>query len=86
MVAERGYRKTIIGIVTSDRMNKTVTVTVQRSIQHTIYKKFINRSSKVLAHDENNECKIGDKVRIMETRPLSRRKRWRICEVIERTH
>ena len=65
-------------------MDKTVVVSVQRILQHPIYKKFIRRNSKVLAHDENNECQIGDTVSIMEVRPLSRRKRWRVCEIVEK--
>jgi small subunit ribosomal protein S17 len=65
-------------------MDKTAVVSIQRILQHPIYKKIIRRNSKILAHDENNECQIGDTVRIMETRPLSHRKRWRVCEIMEK--
>ena len=84
MENKRGNRRMRTGIVTSDTMDKTVVVSVQRMLQHPIYKKYIRRKTKILAHDENNECQIGDTVGIMETRPLSRRKRWRVCEIIER--
>ena len=77
-------RKSIIGVVTSDKMDKTVVVQVTRRIQHLKYKKIINRSSKFKVHDESNDCKIGDKVLIMETRPLSKEKRWRVVRVIEK--
>jgi len=65
-------------------MDKTVTISVKRTLQHPIYKKIITKVSKILAHDESNECQVGDRVRIMETRPLSRRKRWRVCEIVEK--
>jgi len=81
---QRGNPKIRVGIVVSDRMDKTVSVDVERSYQHPVYKKIIRRNSKILAHDENNECNIGDQVRIMETRPLSTRKRWRVCEIIKK--
>ena len=85
MVSEtRGQRKVRIGTVVSDKMDKTVTVKVERVMQHPLYRKVVRRSKKYMAHDENNECKTGDVVRIMETRPLSKRKRWRVVEVIER--
>ncbi len=84
MLKKRGNPRTRTGSVTSDKMDKTVAVSVQRTLQHPIYKKIITRTSKILAHDENNECGVGDKVRIMETRPLSRRKRWRVCEIVEK--
>ena len=84
METKRSNRRTRTGIVTSNKMDKTVVVSVQRILQHPIYQKFIRRNSKVLAHDENNECQIGDTVSIMETRPLSRRKRWRVYEIIEK--
>jgi small subunit ribosomal protein S17 len=80
----RGLRKQRVGIVVSDKMDKTVVVLVERRLKHPIYKKYITRSKKFLAHDEKNECQIGDKVLIMETRPLSRRKRWRVVEIIEK--
>lgn len=81
---ERNLRKTRVGVVASNKMDKTISVTVQRRLQHPIYGKFVKKSRKFVAHDEKNECNIGDKVRIMETRPLSKRKRWRLVEVIER--
>ncbi len=84
METKRSNRRTRTGIVTGNKMDKTVVVSVQRILQHPIYKKFIRRNSKVLAHDENNECQIGDTVSIMEVRPLSRRKRWRVCEIVEK--
>ena len=81
---ERNLRKTKIGIVTSDKMDKTITVKVETKVAHPVYKKRINRTTVFKAHDENNEAKIGDKVKITETRPLSRDKRWRLVEIIER--
>ena len=80
----REKRKTITGIVTSDKMDKSVVVKVTRRIQHLRYKKIINRTSKFKVHDENNECKIGDKVLVVETRPLSKEKRWRLLKIIEK--
>lgn len=80
----RNERKMKIGLVTSDKMDKTITVAVQRKIKHPFYGKFINKTTKFAAHDETNDAHIGDRVRIMETRPLSKRKRWRLIEVIER--
>lgn len=81
---ERNLRKTRIGIVTSDKAQKTITVATERKIRHEIYGKFIKRTKKFHAHDEKNEANIGDTVKIMETRPLSKSKRWRLIEVIER--
>lgn len=81
---ERNLRKTKTGIVSSDKMDKTITVLVNRRRRHPLYGKYMNRSKKFLAHDEKNECKIGDKVTIMETRPLSKRKRWRLVSILER--
>jgi small subunit ribosomal protein S17 len=81
---ERNLRKEKTGVVTSNRMNKSIVVSVERRIRHAKYGKFIRRTSKFMAHDEKNECGIGDKVRIMETRPLSKRKRWRLVEIIEK--
>ena len=72
------------GRVASNRMNKSITVIVERRIRHPLYGKFVTRSSKLMAHDEKNECNVGDKVLIMETRPLSRRKSWRLVEIIEK--
>jgi small subunit ribosomal protein S17 len=80
----RNLRKERIGKVVSNKMQKTITVTVQRKVKHPIYGKFIAKSNKFMAHDENNDCGIGDTVRIMETRPLSKGKRWRLVEIIER--
>ena len=81
---ERNLRKTQVGIVTSDKMSKTVVVTIKDKVRHPLYKKIVNRTVKVKAHDENNECQIGDKVRIMETRPLSKDKRWRLVNIVEK--
>jgi len=84
MAIERGNRKTRIGIVVSDKMEKTVVVQLDQLVAHPIYKKYIKRRVKCKAHDELNECKVGDKVLIVETRPLSRDKRWRVREIIEK--
>lgn len=81
---ERNFRKERIGIVISDRMDKSITVAVERKEKHPIYGKFVKRTKKFVAHDENNDCGIGDTVKIMETRPLSKRKCWRLVEIIER--
>lgn len=81
---ERNLRKERIGVVVSDKMQKTITVLVERKMKHPIYGKFVKKSTKFKAHDEKNECHIGDTVRIMETRPLSKEKRWRLVEIIER--
>ena len=81
---ERGKRKSKVGIVTSDKMNKSRVITVERNVKHPMYKKYVKKSSKFMAHDENNESNVGDRVRIMETRPLSALKRWRIVEILER--
>ena len=80
----RKLRKTKIGLVSSDKMDKTISVIVRRRLPHPIYGKFVNKSKKFLAHDENNECKEGDKVQIMETRKLSAKKRWRLVKVLEK--
>ncbi|MCS6928989.1 MAG: 30S ribosomal protein S17 [Saprospiraceae bacterium] len=80
----RNLRKQKIGIVVSNKMDKTISVLVERRLKHPLYGKFVKRSKKFLAHDETNTCNVGDKVRIMETRPLSKRKRWRLVEIIER--
>lgn len=80
----RDLRKQRVGIVTSNKMDKTIVISVERRIQHPIYGKFVKRTKKFMAHDESNDCTIGDKVRIMETRPLSKSKRWRLVEIIER--
>jgi small subunit ribosomal protein S17 len=83
-MVERNLRKTRIGLVTSNRMAKTITVAVERKVKHPIYGKFVKKTTKFHAHDEKNECTIGDTVRIMETRPLSKTKRWRLVEVVEK--
>ena len=81
---ERNLRKTMIGIVTSNKMDKTIVVAVTTSVRHPMYGKTMKRTYKLKAHDENNECQIGDKVKVMETRPLSKDKRWRLVEVMEK--
>ena len=81
---ERNLRKTQVGIVTSDKMDKTVVVSIKDRVKHPLYGKIVNKTVKIKAHDENNECGIGDTVRIMETRPLSKLKRWRLVEIIEK--
>jgi small subunit ribosomal protein S17 len=83
-MTERNLRKQRVGIVTSNKMQKTITVSVERRLRHPIYGKFVKKTKKFLAHDEENTCNVGDTVRIMETRPLSKRKRWRLVEVVER--
>ncbi|MCL2512664.1 MAG: 30S ribosomal protein S17 [Oscillospiraceae bacterium] len=83
-MSERNLRKTRVGQVTSDKMDKTVVVSVKDKVRHPLYKKIVNRTIKLKAHDEKNECGIGDKVLIMETRPLSKDKRWRVAEIIEK--
>ena len=83
-MTERNLRKTRVGIVVSDKMDKTIVVAIQDNVKHPIYGKIIKRTLKVHAHDENNECSIGDKVEVMETRPLSKTKRWRLVEIIEK--
>ena len=84
MQNERNKRKTRIGIVVSDKMEKTVTVAVEDFVRHSLYGKAVKRTAKFKAHDEENTCRIGDKVRIMETRPLSKDKRWRLVEIVEK--
>ncbi len=84
MSQERKLRKQRVGIVSSNKMDKSIAVVVQRQLRHPIYGKFVKKSKKFIAHDEKNECNIGDKVRIMECRPLSKRKRWRLVEVLEK--
>ena len=80
MSETRGLRKSRVGVVVSDGMDKSVIVEVTRTVQHPLYKKYVRRRTRFMAHDETNECRSGDKVRIVETRPISRRKRWRIQE------
>lgn len=84
MSEDRGMRKVRTGIVVSDKMNKTITVLIEKKVRHRVYKKYHRVTKKYLAHDEGNTCGIGDKVTIMETRPLSRRKRWRLIEIVEK--
>ena len=84
MAEERNLRKTRVGTVVSNRMDKTVTVAIVDNVIHPVYGKIIKHTLKVHAHDENNECGVGDKVEIMETRPLSKTKRWRVVEIIEK--
>ena len=81
---ERNLRKTRTGKVTSDKMDKTITVALEDHVKHPLYGKIVKRTYKLKAHDENNECRIGDTVKVMETRPLSKDKRWRLVEIIER--
>jgi small subunit ribosomal protein S17 len=81
---ERGKRKTLTGVVSSDKMDKTIVVMVNRLIRHPVYKKYIRKRTKVKAHDEKNQCHVGDKVLLVETRPLSKEKRWRVREILER--
>ena len=84
MAEERGIRKTRVGVVVSDKMDKTIVVEIRTRVKHPLYGKIMNRTEKFKAHDENNECGIGDTVRVMETRPLPKDKRWRLVEVVEK--
>ena len=84
MAEARGMRKTRIGVVVSDKMDKTIVVAIRTRVKHPLYGKIMNRTTKLKAHDENNECGIGDTVRVMETRPLSKEKHWRLVEIIEK--
>ncbi len=81
---QRALRKTRVGVVISNKMQKTITVAIERRVPHTIYKKYFKKTTKLMAHDEKNECSIGDRVRIMETRPLSAKKRWHLVEIVEK--
>lgn len=81
---ERNLRKTRIGVVSSNRMDKTITVNVERKVKHPLYGKFVKKTTKFHAHDDKNECSIGDTVKIMETRPMSKTKRWRLVEIVEK--
>lgn len=83
-MTKRGLRKTRVGLVVSNKMDKTITVAIERKVPHPIYKKYFKKTTKLLAHDEKGECNMGDRVKIMETRPLSARKRWRMIEIIEK--
>ena len=84
MADERNLRKTMVGTVVSDKMDKTIVVAVETRVKHPIYKKTVKRTYKLKAHDEENSCKVGDTVKVMETRPLSKDKRWRVVEVVEK--
>ena len=84
MEMERNFRKTMTGTVVSDKMDKTIVVAIEDRVKHPLYGKIVKRTYKLKAHDENNECGIGDKVRVMETRPLSKDKRWRLVEIVEK--
>ncbi|HCY74680.1 MAG TPA: 30S ribosomal protein S17 [Ignavibacteriales bacterium] len=81
---QRTLRKIRIGVVVSNKMDKTITVAIERKVPHPIYKKYFKKTTKLMAHDEKKECGIGDKVKIMETRPLSKNKRWRLVEIVEK--
>jgi small subunit ribosomal protein S17 len=81
---ERGKRKVLVGKVVSDKMDKTVVVAVERLVRHPLYKKVLKKTTKFKAHDEKNKCRVGDKVEIMETRPLSKEKRWRVVNILEK--
>ena len=81
---QRGYRKTRIGVVVSDKMDKTVVVAIKTKVRHPLYGKMVNRTRKFKVHDEENQCGIGDTVKIMETRPISKDKRWRLVEIVEK--
>ena len=83
---ERNLRKTRVGLVTSDKMDKTIVVSVTDNVKHPLYNKIVKRTYKLKAHDENNECRIGDRVKVMETRPLSKDKRWRLVEIVEKAN
>lgn len=83
-MAQRGLRKTRIGIVVSDKMEKTITIAIIRKVPHRLYKKYFKKTTQLMAHDEKDDCKVGDKVKIMETRPLSKNKRWRLVEIVEK--
>jgi len=84
LTEKRGLRKTKTGKVVSDKMDKTIVIIIETSVKHPLYKKIIKRTLRLKAHDENNECVIGDKVKVMETRPLSKDKRWRLVEIVEK--
>lgn len=83
-MSDRNLRKSRVGVVSSSSMDKSITVKIERRLAHPIYGKSMKRSKKLMAHDENNDCNVGDTVRIMETRPLSKNKKWRLLDVIER--
>lgn len=84
MMTERGIRKSKVGKVVSNKMDKSVVIAVERLVRHPLYKKYYKKTSKFMAHDENNECQVGDVVKVMETRPLSKHKRWRLVEILQK--
>ena len=84
MSEQRGMRKERVGVVVSDKMDKTIVVAIRTRVKHPLYGKIMNRTTKLKAHDENNECGVGDTLRVMETRPLSKEKHWRLVEIIEK--
>lgn len=83
-MSERAFRKTKVGMVVSDKMDKTIVVAIEDRVQHPLYKKIMKKTYKLKAHDENNECGVGDRVKVMETRPLSKDKRWRLVSIVEK--
>ncbi len=83
-MSDRNLRKTRTGLVVSDKMDKTIVVAIEDNVRHPLYKKIIKRTVRLKAHDENNECRVGDRVTVMETRPLSKDKRWRLAEIVEK--
>ena len=83
-MAQRPLRKTRIGVVVSNKMEKTISVAIERRVPHSIYKKYFKKTTRLMAHDEKRECQVGDKVKIMETRPFSKNKRWRLIEIVEK--
>ncbi len=83
-MSERNLRKTRVGIVVSDKMDKTIVVAIEDNVRHPLYKKIVKRTMKLKAHDETNECRVGDRVEVMETRPLSKDKHWRLVQIIEK--
>ena len=83
-MSDRNMRKTTVGRVVSDKMDTTIVLAIEDSVKHPLYKKVIKRTVRLKAHDENNECRVGDRVRVMETRPLSKDKRWRVVEIVEK--
>ena len=83
-MSERNLRKTRTGMVVSDKMDKTIVVAIEDNVRHPLYKKIVKRTVRLKAHDENNECRVGDRVTVMETRPLSKDKRWRLVEILEK--
>jgi len=80
----RGLRKTRVGVVVSNKMDKSISIAIERKVAHPIYKKYFKKTTKLMAHDEKNECNVGDVVKIMETRPLSKNKKWRLVEIVEK--